>query len=214
MFTGIIRHIGTVGDIRNTSVGRRLRIDLGPLAENLLPGASVAVDGVCLTAAEISGSNVAFDVVRESLLRSAIGALRASSRVNLELAMPADGRFDGHIVQGHVDAIATVTRIRKQNEWTVEFTADPAVVGQMVPKGSVAINGVSLTLVDVGAETFSVTLIPTTLGDTTLPGLASGSKVNVEVDILGKYIARYLRNLASVSDGNLTLDKLRAQGFV
>jgi len=214
LFTGIIRHIGTVRDHRNTAAGARLRIDLGPLAENLSLGDSVAVDGLCLTAADISGSDVGFDVVRESLSRSTLGALKTGSRVNLELAMRADGRFDGHIVQGHVDGIATITNIHKQNEWTVEFTANRELTGQMVSKGSVTINGVSLTLVDVGAEKFSVTLIPTTLGDTTLPTLSPGSKVNIEADILGKYIARYLQNLTASPEGNLTLDKLRGQGFV
>ena len=214
MFTGIIRHIGTVRDHRDTATGRRLRVDLGPLAENLSLGNSVAVDGLCLTAAEISGSDVAFDVVRESLSRSTLGTLKTGSLVNLELALRADGRFDGHIVQGHVDGIAAVTHIRKQNEWTVEFIADRSLIGQMVSKGSITINGVSLTLVDVKAEKFSVTLIPTTLGDTTLPTLAPGSKVNIEVDILGKYISRYLQNLTETPEGNLTLDKLRGQGFM
>ena len=213
MFTGIIRHIGTVRDYRSTATGARLRIDLGVLAENISLGDSVAVDGLCLTVAKISGSDVGFDVVRESLSRSTLGELKSGSRVNLELALRADGRFDGHIVQGHVDGIATVTNIRKQNEWTVEFSADRALVGQMVSKGSIIINGVSLTLVDVAAESFSVTLIPATLNDTTLPALTVGSRVNIEVDILGKYVSRYLQNLTETSGGNLTLDKLRQKGF-
>ena len=213
MFTGIIRHIGTVRDYRSTATGARLRIDLGVLGENISLGDSVAVDGLCLTVAKISGSDVGFDVVRESLSRSTLGELKSGSRVNLELALRADGRFDGHIVQGHVDGIATVTNIRKQNEWTVEFSADRALVGQMVSKGSIIINGVSLTLVDVAAESFSVTLIPATLNDTTLPALTVGSRVNIEVDILGKYVSRYLQNLTETSGGNLTLDKLRQKGF-
>ena len=213
MFTGIIRHIGTVRDYRSTATGARLRIDLGVLAENISLGDSVAVDGLCLTVAKISGSDVGFDVVRESLSRSTLGEPKSGSRVNLELALRADGRFDGHIVQGHVDGIATVTNIRKQNEWTVEFSADRALVGQMVSKGSIIINGVSLTLVDVAAESFSVTLIPATLNDTTLPALTVGSRVNIEVDILGKYVSRYLQNLTETSGGNLTLDKLRQKGF-
>ncbi|MCK5113455.1 MAG: riboflavin synthase [Phycisphaerae bacterium] len=214
MFTGIIRHIGTVRSCRSTAGGARLTIDLGPLAEHLSPGDSVAVDGICLTAAEINGTDVAFDAVAESLSRSTLGDLKTGSKVNLELAMRADGRFDGHIVQGHVDGIATVANIRKQNEWTIEFRAAREIVDQMVPKGSVTISGVSLTLVDVGNENFSVTLIPTTLGDTTLPSLAIGSKVNIEVDILGKYVSRYLQNLTGGAAGSLTLDKLRQQGFM
>jgi len=213
LFTGIIRHIGTVRNIQSTASGKRLQIDIGPLAENISLGDSVAVDGLCLTAAKISGREVEFDAVSESLSRSTLGVLKVGSRVNLELALRADGRFDGHIVQGHVDEIATVTTIRKQNEWTVEFAATRELVAQMVSKGSITINGVSLTLVDVGIENFSVTLIPTTLGDTTLPSLTPGAKVNIEVDILGKYISRYLQNLTASPEGNLTLDKLRQQGF-
>jgi riboflavin synthase len=213
MFTGIIRYVGSVLAVQETPQGRRLRIDIGPLAEGLTPGDSVAVDGLCLTATTIDAQAGDFDVIRESLSRSTLGKLRTGQRVNLERALPADGRLDGHIVQGHVDGQATVSRIQRGEQWVLSFQAERTLVDQMVPKGSVAISGVSLTLVDARETTFSVAVIPTTLRDTTLDDLATGDVVNIEVDILGKYVRRYLETLARDGGGGLTLEKLRNAGF-
>ncbi len=226
MFTGIIRHIGLVSDSRASQAGRRITIDIGPLVEGLALGDSVAVDGLCLTASAISDSRVEFDVTAESLGRSTLGNIRPGSKVNLERALPANGRFDGHVVQGHVDGLATVKNIKKGDQWVLEFSAERRLVDQMVPKGSIAINGISLTLVTAAGENFSVAIIPTTLADTTLPGLTVGERVNIEVDILGKYVRRYLQTLledaAGENTGNstaagspgLTLDKLKQAGFM
>jgi riboflavin synthase len=213
MFTGIVRHVGRVTKVASAAGRRRLSIDLGPLAEGLALGDSVAVSGACLTATEVAGAVATFDVVAETLDRTTLGRLAAGSAVNLERAMPADGRLEGHIVQGHVDGTAEVVDIRRGDRWEVTFKADRELAGAMVPKGSIAVDGVSLTLVDVDVSSFAVALIATTLAETTLADLAVGRRVNVETDVIGKYVQRYLRQLLAGEGGSLTLDKLRSAGF-
>jgi riboflavin synthase len=217
MFTGMIKHVGRVIAARPVGSGRRLRLDLGPLAEGLKPGDSVAVNGLCLTAAVVAPPTAQFDVVAESLSCSTLGRLRNGDSVNLELALSAGGRFDGHVVQGHVDGLARVKRTSTAQPWITEFTASRDLVSQMVPKGSVAVDGVSLTLAGVEGDTFRVALIPTTLAETTLANLAVGDEVNIEVDILGKYIRHYLKQMSSdappAAPAGLTLEKLKQAGF-
>lgn len=219
MFTGIIKHVGRVLESRKSSSGLKLKIELGPIADNLGFGDSVAVNGVCLTATEITPASAEFDVMAESIDRSNLGKQRVGSRVNLEPALRADQGLDGHIVQGHIDGIAKVVSIKKGATWDMRFKASTELVSQMVPKGSVAINGVSLTLIEAAGEFFSVGLIPTTLDETNLTTLASDDIVNIEVDILGKYVKHYLANMLSAgadgktSDG-LTLEKLKQAGFM
>lgn len=217
MFTGIIQHVGTVMSAQPNGSGKRLELDLGPLAENLRHGQSVAVNGLCLTAGAIAPPKACFDVVAESLSCSTLGRLKPGNRVNLERALSTDGRFDGHIVQGHVDGLAKVKRTSRAHPWIAEFTAGEELASRMVPKGSVAIDGVSLTLAGVEGDTFRVALIPTTLVATTLADLAVGDEVNIEADILGKYVRRYLRQMlgeSPVAAGELTLEKLKQAGFV
>lgn len=218
MFTGIIQHVGRLAASRPEGAGRRLRIDLGPLADDLRVGDSVAVHGVCLTACRIERPQAEFDVVEESLSRSTLGTLRAGDRVNLERALSASGRFDGHIVQGHVDGVAKVVSVQREPAWAVDFSADETLVEQMAPKGSVAIDGVSLTLADTEDDRFRVALIPTTLAQTTLADLAVGNRVNVEIDILGKYVRRFVRQIFDGSNSpaseGLTLEKLKEAGFL
>jgi len=192
----------------------RLVIDLGPLADELADGDSVAVAGVCLTVAGRSGRDVAFDVVAETLARSTLNRLRAGAKVNLERALALGDRLDGHLVQGHVDGVAEVRSVDTAGgQWQVEFSADRNLTDAMVPKGSVAIDGVSLTLVSVADGRFSVALIPTTLAETTLRSLVAGDRVNVEIDVIGKYVRRYLAQIAGSPSGGLTLEKLREAGF-
>jgi len=213
VFTGIVRHVGLVRDVRRTSAARRVTIDLGPLAEGLCPGDSVAVCGTCLTAGRLDAAAAQFDVVGETLSRTTLGQLRPGCRVNLERSLRLGDALDGHLVQGHVDGTAQVRSIRRGDQHVVVFKAGAELTEEMVPKGSVAIDGVSLTLVEVGGEFFSVALIPITLGQTTLGALAVGDKVNVETDILGKYVRRYLSGAKGSSSGGLTLEKLRSAGF-
>lgn len=213
MFTGIVRHVGTVESVSDAEGRRRLRVDCGPVATELGYGESVSVSGVCLTAAAIDPPSVEFDVGSETLSSTTLSDLRAGDRVNLEPALSTSGRLDGHIVQGHVDGVAAVADIHRAEPWKMVFSTSRDLAGWMVPKGSVAVDGVSLTLTEVTGDTFAVALIPTTLEQTTLGGLEVGEKVNVETDILGKYVRRYLEGLSHAT-GGLTLEKLKEQGFV
>jgi len=211
VFTGIVKHVGRVVAVRATEAGKRLRIDVGPLAEGLLTGASVAVEGACLTVAGLSGAVAEFDAVPETLGLTTLGSLAAGAKVNLEPALVAGAPIDGHIVQGHVDGIATVARIdTRSGRWELALRAAGELTDQMVPKGSVALAGVSLTLVDVSAGAFSVALVPTTLQRTRLGELKISDPLNLELDIMGKYVRRHLRQMAG---GGLTIDKLRDEGF-
>jgi riboflavin synthase len=210
MFTGIVRHVGVVVSASATPAGRRLTVDLGPLAHGLRPGQSVCVCGVCLTAARTAGVACEFDVIGETLARTRLGELRPGEGVNLEPALAAGEPLDGHIVQGHVDGIATLRRVERGAGWLAQFECPRELTDEMAPKGSVALDGVSLTLAQVGQGTFAVALIPETLSRTTLGKLAPGGRVNVETDIIGKYVRKML---LSRSMGPLTMERLREAGF-
>ena len=217
MFTGIIQHVGRVRNLAASAAGKRLVIDVGPLSDGLAVGDSLAVNGACLTAAGMDGQFAAFDVIFQTLTRTDLGALAGGDSVNLERPLRLGDRLDGHIVQGHVDGLAAVERIdRAAGQWVVHFTCDKALSDDMAPKGSIAIDGVSLTLVDVAAGRFSVALIPTTIERTTLAALQPRQRVNIETDILGKYVRRLLEQGAkpAAGAGGLTLEKLRETGFI
>ena len=215
MFTGLIQHVGTVRNVARRGIGAVLSIDIGPLAEGVSLGDSIAVSGTCLTARSLAGTVAEFDAVAETLARTTLGDLRGESKVNLEPALAAQGRFDGHIVQGHVDGQATVASVERGDAWTISFTADADVAQQLVAKGSIAIDGVSLTLARASERGFSVAIIPTTLADTTLGSLSVGQSVNVECDILGKYIRQYLQQIVGGDKpGGLSMDALRNAGFM
>lgn len=198
---------------KTAAVGKRLRIDVGPLAAGLSPGGSLAVDGVCLTVTGGTGSEVDFDAVAETLARSTLGSLVAGRSVNLEPALPAGAPLDGHIVQGHVDGVAEVARIdRGRAGHVLHLAAEEQLTRQMVQKGSIALAGVSLTLVDVAAGRLSVALVPATLERTTLGAVGISDRLNVELDIIGKYVRQYLQGLAD--GGGVTVEKLRRAGFI
>ncbi|MDN5791175.1 MAG: riboflavin synthase [Micrococcales bacterium] len=193
MFTGIIEELGAVERIEHATQSAVLRI-AGPLvAADATHGASIAVNGVCLTVTEHDAAGFAVDVMDETLRRSSLGALRPGDRVNLERAMPANGRFGGHVVQGHVDGTGTVTARIPGDRWeSVEFALPPALARYVVEKGSITVDGVSLTVSSVTDDGFGVSLIPTTLELTTLGRKGVGERVNIEVDILAKYVERLL----------------------
>lgn len=196
MFTGIIETTGRITDLQNTAGGLLLCVDVSGLAAAPSAGASVAVNGVCLTALEPALKQCAFDVVRETLRRTNLGALTIGQRVNLECSLQLASRLDGHFLQGHVDATVQVDRVLSSPaESVVWFSHDQELTPLLVPKGAIAINGVSLTIADVDRRQFSVALIPTTLQRTNLAELQVGHRVNVETDIMARTILHQLKTL-------------------
>ena len=189
MFTGIIQHLGTVKAIDTKVNLMLLSLDAGPLTKDTRLGDSVAVNGVCLTAAGKKGQVIVFEAMRETINTTALKTLRAGSRVNLELALKPEGRLGGHFVTGHVDEVVVIKSVERAKNW-VAMTLDISRANRkyLVPKGSVTLDGISLTVGKVGASEFSVYLIPYTLTATTLADKKVGDLVNVETDILAKYI--------------------------
>ncbi|MCA8988420.1 MAG: riboflavin synthase [Planctomycetaceae bacterium] len=202
MFTGLIEGQGIVRELLREENGVRLTVEV-PLSmsqENTSAiGDSVAINGCCLTIVEITGSCWAFQAGTETLSRTNLGELIPGSSVNLERALPADGRLGGHFVQGHVDATGTVDQILPEGEWTkIWFRIPTALSPYLVEKGSITVDGISLTVVDATTDRFSVALIPHTLSVTTLGLRKTGDRVNLETDILGKYVARMLQVLPTL----------------
>jgi riboflavin synthase len=184
--------LGTVAAVDTTSDGVRLTLDT-PLARDVQEGDSVAVNGVCLTAVGICGDRFGADVMRETLRRSSLGEVEAGSRVNLELSLRASDRLGGHIVQGHVDGVGAVGSVREDGfARVVTLAAGRDVLRYVVEKGSITVDGVSLTVARVDDEGFDVSLIPETLARTTLGAAAPGTPVNLEVDVLAKYVEKLL----------------------
>lgn len=225
MFAGIIERVGKVvsaASAPRTRVGgaqaHPLVIELGALADGLALGASVAVNGVCLTLAGLDRENGTFDVVPETWSRSTLRALAAGDPVNLERSLRMGAPIDGHLVQGHVEGVGTVDRIdRGGGQWKLWVRVPAGLMAAIIPKGSIAIDGTSLTVVDVLADRCSVALVPTTLERTVLGSRAPGSPVNIETDLLARTVIQRLENLglaASPAAGRVTIEALRAAGFV
>jgi riboflavin synthase len=190
MFTGLVADLGTVAEVHATADGVRLAIE-SPLTRELGEGDSVAVNGVCLTAVGLCGDRFGADVMHETLRRSSLGEVRAGARVNLELALQAHARLGGHFVQGHVDGLGAVRAVREDGfARVVTIEADPDLLRYVVDKGSIAVDGVSLTVARVDGGSFDISLIPETLERTTLGSAAPGAPVNLEVDILAKYVEK------------------------
>lgn len=194
MFTGIVEELGSVTSVVDLVDSSRLTVS-GPLVtSNASRGDSIAVNGVCLTVVEVLGDAFSADVMRETLQRSSLGKARVGARVNLERAALVDSRLGGHIVQGHVDGTARLSGIEASQHWTtMAFSLDPDLARYVAVKGSITVDGVSLTVVSVTDASFSVSLIPTTLALTTLGGLAVGDVVNIEVDVIAKYVERLMQ---------------------
>lgn len=192
MFTGLIADLGSVTALEQDGDGARIEIRSG-LAGALSEGDSIAVNGVCLTATAVGDEGFSAQAMIETLERSSLGQLRAGAPVNLELALRAGDRLGGHVVQGHVDGIATVRSVRDQGFARVlEIDVDPGLARYLVEKGSVAVDGVSLTVSAIGEHGFSVSLIPETLERTSLGQVREGQVVNIEVDILAKHVERLM----------------------
>jgi riboflavin synthase len=190
VFTGLVQDLGTVTDVDATDDGVTLAVRTR-LAGEIAEGDSVAVDGVCLTATAIADGGFRAEVMHETLRRSSLAAAAQGSGVNLELALRASDRLGGHIMQGHVDGLGSVRDVREDGfARVVTVAAPPELLRYVVEKGSLAVNGVSLTVVDVGDDWFSVSLIPETLERTTLGAAAPGAPVNLEVDVVAKYVEK------------------------
>ena len=211
MFTGIVKEMGTVVQARVAIEGMQLAVKTAMAAESSAVGDSVAVNGACLTMTKLEGKIFHADVMRETLNKTTLGSLRPGDRVNLELAIAAGERFGGHFVLGHVDNVGVVKEKRKEGDSVVMgFGAPPEFTKYLVPKGSVAIDGVSLTVTDILEWGFRTGLIPHTLDVTTLGMRELGDKVNLEADVIGKHTYEYLN---AGKDG-VTLDLLRRTGFI
>lgn len=192
VFTGLVQQLGTVASVEETGDGVRLAVS-AELSGELAGGDSVAVNGVCLTATTIEDGTFSADVMHETLRRSSLGALAAGSRVNLELPLRPVDRLGGHVVQGHVDGLGRVRGVQEDGfARIVEIEAPPDVLRYVVVKGSIAIDGISLTVAAVTDSTLSVSLIPETLERTNLGAAGAGTPVNLEVDVLAKYVERLL----------------------
>lgn len=193
MFTGIVEEIGTIQNIQKGRHSAILSIQADLILSDLKIGDSVAVNGVCLTATSLSSQGFTADVMHETLDRSSLSQLKNGSHVNLERAMPADGRFGGHIVAGHVDGMGTIQKIRRDDTaiwYTIQ--AGPSILRYIVEKGSITIDGISLTVARVSAGDFSISAIPHTVQITTLGERREGDLVNLENDIIGKYVEKLL----------------------
>lgn len=194
MFTGLIQDLGTIDALERSDSGARLTIS-APLAGELRGGDSVAVNGVCLTAASVADHRFTADVMNETLERSALGAVAKGSRVNLELPLRASDRLGGHVVQGHVDGIGEVADLIDDGfARRVRVTAPGELLRYVVEKGSIAVDGVSLTVVDVDDGSFTVSLIPETLERTNLGEAAPGRKLNLEVDVFAKHVEKLVKS--------------------
>jgi len=193
MFTGLVESLGTVAAVVPEPPGVRLVVEAGAVAADTRLGDSICVSGCCLSVVRIAGSRLEFEAGPETLARTTFGGLVAGNKVNLERSLQLSDRLGGHLVTGHVDGVGRLAAREPSGEWlTCRFTAPPPLVAQMASKGSVAVDGVSLTVVEVTAADFSVALIPHTLAATTLGQLAVGDAVNLETDLIFKYVARFL----------------------
>lgn len=210
MFTGIIEEVGTV-----ETAGSRMAIRARTVMSDLKEGDSVCVNGVCLTAVRLHADGFGADLAPETLRRSNLGALQPGSLVNLERSMPANGRFSGHIVQGHVDgtgAVISLDELGDQN-WWLTIQLPPELRPYVVFKGSITIDGISLTIAKLEGDRLSVTIIPHTYQVTAMRNWHRGWRVNLEADIVAKYVERMLAERATEAGGTITLERLKEHGY-
>lgn len=214
MFTGIVEEIGLVENVKKGPASASVTINAPAVTAGTKTGDSIAVNGICLTVTSLAGSTFTADIMHESLNRSSLSDLRRGSRVNLERAMAADGRFGGHIVSGHVDGTGIISAIREDDNavWYTVRTS-PAIMRYIVEKGSVTIDGVSLTVAAVTEDSFSVSVIPHTRQVTIMGDLRAGDKVNLENDIIGKYVEKFLKPEETSVKNNITREFLTRCGF-
>lgn len=216
MFTGIVEEVGTIRNIKRGQHSAVLTIHAKTVLEETRIGDSIAVNGICLTVTRLFPDGFSADVMHETLNRSSLAGLSAGSVVNLERAMPANGRFGGHIVAGHVDGVGHIANIRR-DDTAVWYTvhAGPEILRYVVEKGSITIDGISLTVATLDSDSFQVSIIPHTGSETILLGKKAGDVVNLENDIIGKYVQRLLTNPApeEAPESKVTWEFLAENGF-
>ena len=214
MFTGLIEAVCTVKSASRTGPeAMQLTVDLGELAKEAKIGDSIAINGTCLTVTKLTGRLATFDISGETLAKSTIAKCKPAAQVNVEQALKASDRFAGHFVQGHIDGTAVIKTITRTGRFAdIKFSADPKLLEQMVVKGSVAVDGISLTISKLDHTTFSVAVIPQTLEKTTLAKAKPGDHINIETDIIVKTIKKQLENILP-TDQKLTVEKLKRSGF-
>ncbi|HUJ16898.1 MAG TPA: riboflavin synthase [Nitrospirota bacterium] len=211
MFTGIVEEMGSVKALRREAGAARLAIAASTVLGNTAIGDSISVNGVCLTVVEMSADEFTADVAVETLSVTNLGELKAGARVNLERALQLSARIGGHLVSGHVDAVGRIRSRREEGSgWRIFFDAPDSVLRYVIKKGSIAIDGISLTVADVDRTGFSIAMITHTAKLTTLGFKSAGDSVNLETDIIGKYIERLLSGRV---EGGLTLEQLKSAGF-
>jgi len=217
MFTGLIEDIGTIQRVSSGAGDHRVTVSCHFDTSELVLGESVAVDGACYTVVDFSPGLFVFEASPESLERTTLGAREPGDEVHLERAMVLGGRLGGHLVLGHVDGVGTVTSVvRDANAWRISVEAPVEVSRYLVPKGSITINGVSLTVNGVEGSSFDVAVVPFTASKTLLTGLEVGDRVNLEADIIGKYVARLVgvsENEGGEAEAGVSLETLRRHGF-
>lgn len=215
MFTGIVEEIGTIKRFNISGNSGRIEIEAKKVLEGTKIGDSIAVNGICLTVVSMSDSSFCADVMAETVRRSSLSELSEGDSVNLERAMAADGRFGGHIVSGHIDGTGViVSKVQEENAVWVTIEAPEEILNYIVEKGSICIDGISLTVASVSDRDFKVSVIPHTGEETTLLKKKTGLKVNLENDIIGKYVGK-LMNISGGEKrtGNITMDFLIENGF-
>jgi riboflavin synthase len=213
MFTGIIEELGAIESVESRGAGARLRVACRRVLEDSPEGASIAVNGVCLTAVDLRASSFAADLAPETLRRSSLGDLRAGSMVNLERPLSPGGRLSGHIVQGHVDGAGEMVSLESLGDenWWLKVRVPPDLDRWLVYKGSVALDGISLTVAALDADILSVTIIPHTHANTNLKARRPGDRINIECDILAKYVDKLVSRIERPA--GFTVEHLRDQGF-
>ena len=193
MFTGLVQYLGSINSIAHEPPGVRLAVHAGPLAQGIRIGDSICTNGCCLSVVQTDGETLEFQLGPETIQRTNFGTCKAADSINLERSLTLQDRLDGHLVTGHIDGLGILEDRIQEKDWvTCRFTCPKNLLAQLAAKGSVAVDGVSLTVVDVNETSFSVALIPHTLSHTTLGELAVGDEVNLETDLISKYVCRWL----------------------
>ncbi len=213
MFTGLVEEVGQINSITKSGSGAQFSISAHSILQDIKKGDSIAVDGICLTVVDYTSNRFTVDAVGETLNKTTLSTIKIKDHVNLERAMKAESRFGGHFVQGHVDGIGKVSSLQKRYPgYWLDISAAPEIVDLCVKKGSITINGISLTIADLKEQQISIAVIPHTFSETSLKYLSKGSSVNIEADVLGKYVQKFLHPYNN-KNNDISIEKLNSLGF-